>query len=348
MPCTHGASVQAREATPINKYFENRYNAGMEDDFLKLGKSTKLRYGENPHQEGWFYEIDAESTDPLAIQNFKVLQGKELSYNNYLDMDGALFALSHLGGKEAGCVIVKHTNPCGAALRDDAKDAYQAAWYDGDPLAAFGGIMAINREVDAALAEKMIENFFEILMAPSVTAEALIVFAKKPNLRVLVNTALQNPAPSQAKAMHKIRGGMLIESADSAVIETSGLKTVTARTPSEEELEDLLFAWAICRSSKSNTVVAAKNKTLIASGVGQQDRKRCAELCVSKAGERMKGAVVASDAFFPFRDATDVLIKAGVSAIIQPGGSVRDQESIQACDEGGVAMITTGIRAFRH
>jgi len=320
----------------------------MEDDSLKLGKSTKLRYGENPHQEGWFYEIDAESSDPLAIQNFKTLQGKELSYNNYLDMDGALFALSHLGGEEAGCVIVKHTNPCGAALREHIADAYQAAWYEGDPLAAFGGIMAVNREVDALLAGRMIENFFEILMAPSVTQDALEVFAKKPNLRVLVNPALQDPIPSGAKAMHKIRGGMLIETPDSAVIGPSLLKTVTARAPREDEVQDLLFAWAICRSSKSNTVVAAKQKTLIASGVGQQDRKRCAELCVSKAGERMKGAAVASDAFFPFRDATDVLIKAGVSSIIQPGGSVRDQESIQACDEGTVAMVVTGIRAFRH
>ncbi|TSD04940.1 MAG: hypothetical protein Greene07147_857 [Parcubacteria group bacterium Greene0714_7] len=320
----------------------------MEDDFLKFGKSTKLRYGENPHQEGWFYEIDSESVDPLAIQNFKVLQGKELSYNNYLDMDGALFALSHLGSVEAGCVIVKHTNPCGAALRENLTDAYKAAWYDGDPLAAFGGIMAVNREVDASLAEKMIENFFEILMAPSATPEALVVFAKKPNLRILTNEALKNPLPATAKAMHKIRGGMLVEDADTALFSVEQLKTVTDKKLAPEELNDLLFAWAICRSSKSNTVVAVKNKTLIASGVGQQDRKRCAELCVTKAGERMKGALVASDAFFPFRDATDVLINAGVSAIIQPGGSIRDQESIQACNDSGVAMALTGVRAFRH
>lgn len=320
----------------------------MEDDSLKFGKNTKLRYGENPHQEGWFYEIDSESVDPLAIQNFKVLQGKELSYNNYLDMDGALFALSHLGGVEAGCVIVKHTNPCGAALRGNLADAYKAAWYEGDPLAAFGGIMAVNREVDAPLAEKMIENFFEILMAPIVTPEALVVFAKKPNLRILTNEALKNPLPATAKAMHKIRGGMLVEDADTVAFSVEQLKTVTDKKLTPEELNDLLFAWAICRSSKSNTVVAVKNKTLIASGVGQQDRKRCAELCVTKAGERMKGALVASDAFFPFRDATDVLINAGVSAIIQPGGSIRDPESIQACNDSGVAMALTGVRAFRH
>lgn len=320
----------------------------MDNDLLRLGKSIKLRYGENPHQTGWFYEIETESEDPLSIQNFKTLQGKELSYNNYLDMDGALFALSHLGGALAGCVIVKHTNPCGAALRESLKDAYHAAWYEGDPLAAFGGIMAVNREVDALLAGKMIENFFEILMAPSVTPDALLIFAKKPNLRILVNPALQNPLPSRAPQMHKVRGGILVEDADVVSLTAESLRAVTAESPSTEIIEDLLFAWSLCRSSKSNTVVAVKNKTLIASGVGQQDRKRCAELCVLKAGERMKGARVASDAFFPFRDATDVLLNAGVSAIIQPGGSLRDQDSIDACNERSVAMVFSGIRAFRH
>lgn len=320
------------------------------DPHIDLGKGTTLRYGENPHQEGWFYETDG-TNDPLAVQKFAFLQGKELSYNNYLDMDGALFALSHVAQAypgEAACVVVKHTNPCGAAVRKTAAEAYQAAWYEGDPLAAFGGVLAINREVDAPLAEKMIANFFEILMAPSVSEGAKAVFARKPNIRVMVNPALEKPVPASAPQMHKIRGGMLVASGDSAALPKEALKAVTGRAPSEAEIEDLLFAWAVCRSSKSNTVVAAKEKTLIASGVGQQDRKRCAELCVSKAGEKMKGAVAASDAFFPFRDATDVLIQAGVTAIIQPGGSVRDQDSITACDESDVAMVMTGIRAFRH
>ena len=315
---------------------------------LPAQAGKKLRYGENPHQEGWFFETDEGKGDSLAIQKFQFLQGKELSYNNYLDMDGALFAISRLGSAEAGCVIVKHTNPCGAAVRKSIEEAYQAAWYEGDPLAAFGGVMAVNREVDAPLAEKMIQNFFEVLLAPSVTEEAQAAFAKKPNIRVMTNLALQNPAPSGASQMHKVRGGFLITTADNADVTEDMLKTATKRAPTETEIEDMLFAWAICRSSKSNTVVAVKNKTLIASGVGQQDRKRCAELCVSKAGERMKGSVAASDAFFPFRDATDVLIQAGVTAIIQPGGSVRDQESFLACDESGVAMVLTGIRAFKH
>lgn len=315
---------------------------------IHFKKNTKLRYGENPHQEGWFYEIDSESSDPLAIQNFQMLQGKELSYNNYLDMDGALFALSHLGGAEAGCVIVKHTNPCGAALREGILDAYTAAWHGGDPLAAFGGIMAVNREVDGVLAGKMIENFFEVLMAPSITEEAKREFAKKPNIRVLVNPALLNPTPSNASQMHKVRGGILMTSADTIHVTKETVRSVTKRTPTESEVDDLLFAWAICRSSKSNTVVAVKDKTLIASGVGQQDRRRCAELCVLKAGDRMKGAVAASDAFFPFRDATDVLLNGGVTAIIQPGGSVRDQDSVDACNEREVSMLYTGVRAFRH
>lgn len=315
---------------------------------LHFTNGKKLRYGENPHQEGWFFETDEEKNDPLAIQNFTFLQGKELSYNNYLDMDGALFAIARLGGDEAACVIVKHTNPCGAAVRNSLVDAYQAAWYEGDPLAAFGGIMAVNREVTASLAERMIENFFEVLLAPSVTEEAMLLFTKKPNIRVLTNAALHDSTPSSQSQMHKIRGGMLVTTADAAGVSADSLKTVTKRAPTQEEIEDLLFAWNICRSSKSNTVVAAKNKTLIASGVGQQDRKRCAELCVSKAGERMKGAVAASDAFFPFRDATDILIQAGVTAIIQPGGSVRDQDSCAACDESGVAMVFSGVRAFKH
>ncbi len=317
-------------------------------DLFKLGKGSKLRYGENPHQEGWFYETDDASDDPLALSKFHFLQGKELSYNNYLDMDGALFALSHLGANKPACVIVKHTNPCGASRRDTIAEAYQGAWYEGDPLAAFGGIMAVNREVDGALAEKMIQNFFEILMAPSVTEEAKAVFAKKPNIRVMLNSALLNPAPASAKQVHKVRGGVLMQDADTAKVTRDMLKVSTKRAPTEEEINDMLFAWAVCRSTKSNTVVAVKNETLIASGAGQQDRKRCAELCVSKGGEKMKGAVSASDAFFPFPDALQVLIDAGVTAVIQPGGSVNDAKVVEAADKADIAMVFSGVRAFRH
>lgn len=315
---------------------------------INFGKEKKLRYGENPHQRGWFYETDDAKNDPLAIATFGVLQGKELSYNNYLDIDGALFALSHLGGESPACVVVKHTNPCGAARRGDVAEAYQAAWYEGDPLAAFGSVMAVNREVDSALAEKMIENFFEILLAPSITDGAKKVFSKKPNIRVLVNPLLEHPTLPSGFHMHKVRGGMLVQDADTKEVTKDMLKTVTTHTPTDAEINDLLFAWAVCRATKSNTVVAVKNETLIASGAGQQDRKRCAELCVSKGGEKLKGAVAASDAFFPFRDGLDVLTKAGITAVIQPGGSVKDKEVIHAADEAGIAMVFTGVRAFRH
>jgi phosphoribosylaminoimidazolecarboxamide formyltransferase/IMP cyclohydrolase len=208
--------------------------------------------------------------------------------------------------------------------------------------------MAVNREVDGPLAEKMIQNFFEILMAPSVTAEARAFFAKKPNLRVLINPTLQDPVASQAKQIHKIRGGVLMQNADTQKVAQDMLKVVTKRAPTPEEINDMLFAWAVCRSTKSNTVVAAKNETLIASGAGQQDRVRCAELCVSKGGEKMKGAVAASDAFFPFPDGLEVLLKSGVTAVIQPGGSVNDAKVIQAADDAGIAMVFTSVRAFRH
>ncbi len=320
----------------------------MTDDLFKLGKGSKLRYGENPHQEGWFYETEDGEVDQLAIGKFQFLQGKELSYNNYLDMDGALYGISHLGGDRPACVIVKHTNPCGASRRDTVSEAFQGAWYGGDPLAAFGGVMVVNREVDALLATEMTKNFFEILMAPSITPEALQVFAKKPNIRVMVNPALSNPMPSEAKLVHKIRGGVLMQDADTKIITKDMLKVVTKRAPTEAEVNDMLFAWAVCRATKSNTVVAATKETLIASGAGQQDRKRCAELCVSKGGEKMKGAVAASDAFFPFPDALQVLINSGVTAVVQPGGSVKDSDVIKAADDAGIAMVFSGMRVFRH
>jgi len=315
---------------------------------INFGNAKKLRYGENPHQRGWFYKTDDAENDPLALSKFEILQGKEISYNNYLDSDGALFALSHLGGEKAACVVVKHTNPCCAARRGNVKDAYQAAWYEGDTLAAFGGVMAVNREVDGELAEKMIENFFEILLAPGVTSDAKEVFSRKPKIRVLVNPALEHPTPFAGFHMHKVRGGMLVQDADTKEVTKEMLTTVTKRTPTTEEINDLLFAWAVCRATKSNTVVAAKNETLVASGAGQQDRKRCAELCVAKGGGKLKGAVAASDAFFPFPDGLEVLMNAGIAAVIQPGGSVKDKEVIAVADERGIAMVFSGVRAFRH
>lgn len=307
-----------------------------------------LRYGENPHQQGFF--VESESSDPLALQRFSQIQGKELSFNNYLDSDGALYSIANVGAGGPACVVVKHTNPCGAAVSNDIVDAYRRAW-DGDSLAAFGGIIAVNRPVTEALAEEMLADrkFFEVLLAPAVDPAAAAIFAKKTDLRVLVNPALAKPNLPTDKDVKRVRGGFLIQDPDSRVITEADLKVVTNVEPTPEQIKDLLFAWQICRSSKSNTIVVAKDQMLVGSGVGQQDRKRCCELAISKSDGRSMGAVAASDAFFPFPDGPTVLINGGVKAIVQPGGSIRDQLTIDLCNERGIAMVLTGgVRCFRH
>jgi len=323
---------------------------------MMFGGGEKLRYGENPHQKACFY-LDPDSNDPLAIHKFEKLQGKELSFNNFLDIDAVLFAISHFGGEKPVCAIVKHGNPCGLAIRETAFEAYRAAWYDGDPLAAFGGVMAINRIVDESLAREMLaENkFFEILLAPEVTIEALELFQTKKSLRILVNPSLEKPVLPTGFDFKKVRGGILIQDMDTHEVIAEDLLIATQCPPAMEQINDLLFAWKLAKVSKSNTIVIAKDLTLIASGVGQKDRKKCCELCVSMAGERIKGAVAASDGFCPFPDAPKVLIDAGILAIIQPGGSIRDQETIDLCNERGIPMVFTSkdpknnmIRGFRH
>lgn len=321
----------------------------MPYDRLFIVKSQRsLRYGENPHQEGSF--LEAESDDPLALQRFTQLQGKELSFNNYLDSDGALYAIAQIGVEQPACVVIKHTNPCGAAVANDIVEAYRRAW-EGDSLAAFGGIIAINRPVDAALAAAMLEDrkFFEVLLAPEVEPDAARILAAKPDLRVLVNPALLNPTQPTDTDVKRVRGGFLVQAPDAMVLTASDLEVVTAVNPTPEQVADLLFAWQVCRASKSNTIVIAKDGMLVGSGVGQQDRKRCCELAVSKSMGRSVGAVAASDAFFPFPDGPQVLIDGGVKAIIQPGGSIRDKDTIDLCDRYGVAMVFNGgIRCFRH
>lgn len=319
------------------------------DLFIALQNGKELRYGENPHQQGIFFQ-DKETRDGLGLGNFTILQGKETSYSNYLDLDAGLQTISMIGTEKPACVILKHTNPCGAAIAPTIEDAFNKAWYDGDSLAAFGGVIIINRPVTKTLAEQMINDkkFFEILAAPSFDKEALEIFAQKPKLQLLKNPELEKPFLSNYMDIKKIRGGFLMQDVDTAELSEDQLNVVTTTKPTEKEMEDLLFAWSISQVSKSNCVVAVKDGVLISSGVGQQDRKRCCELCVSKATRSLKGAVAATDGFFPFRDGPDVLIKAGISAIIQPGGSIRDQETIDACNESKVAMIFTGVRAFKH
>lgn len=311
-------------------------------------KFFETRYGENPHQKGAFY-IEQKNRDSLAIQNFKKFQGKEISFNNLLDVNGALLALSHLGGKKPACIIVKHSNPCGAAYGKDARNAFYRAWYLGDSLAAFGGIVVINRSVDKKTAKMMLrDKFFEILAAPKIEKEALNVLSQRKNLIVLANSALRNPQSEKEFDFKKIRGGFLIQEPDLKKLIKKDLRVVTKIRPTRKNVQDLLFAWQICRVSKSNAMVLVKQETLVSSGVGQQDRKRCCELAVSKAGKRAKNTVAASDGFFPFPDGPEVLIKAGVKAIIQPGGSIRDKETIDLCNKYKIPMVLTNTRCFRH
>lgn len=307
----------------------------------------KTRYGENPHQKGAFL-IDPRSKDPLSIQKFKKLQGKEISFNNLLDINAAISVISELGGKKPACVIIKHSNPCGAAYGKNPKQAYLRSWYKGDSLAAFGGIIAINRTVDEGLAKLMTKNFFEILLAPRVENSAMDIFSKKKNLIILTNSALKNPKLSKEKDIKKIRGGFLIQEPDLKEITERNLKIITQIKPTKKQIRDLLFAWKICKVSKSNAIVLVKDETLIASGVGQQDRKRCCKLAVMKAGKRAKNTIAASDGFFPFPDGPEILIKAGTKAIIQPGGSIGDQKIINLCNKHKIPMVFTGVRCFKH
>lgn len=311
-------------------------------------KIFDTRYGENPHQKGAFY-AEQNKRDPLAIQKFKKLQGKKVSFNNFLDIDGAILALSHLGRRKPACVIIKHGNPCGAAYGKNDREAFYRAWYMGDSLAAFGGIIIINRPINRKLANLMLKDkFFEVLLAPRIEKEALNIFSQRKNLIILVNPALKHTQQQKENDFKKIRGGFLIQDTDLKTITNKDLKVVTDAKPTRKYTQDLLFAWRICRVSKSNAIVLVRNETLISSGVGQQDRKRCCELAVKKAGKLAKNTVAASDGFFPFPDGPGVLINAGVKAIIQPGGSIRDKDTIALCNKYKIPMALTAIRCFKH
>lgn len=329
----------------------NRYLIGESDDFgnsyaQSFIKVQDLRYGENPHQKAAFYSKNND--DPLSISNFVQIQGKELSFNNFLDIDATISSLSYFNFKRACAVVVKHTNPCGAAYGNSIYEAFEKAW-NGDALAAFGGIVGVNRKVDENLANQMLtKGFFEVLICPEISDQAREVFKEKKNLRIMVNPALFKGIASSENDFKHVRGGLLIQGGDVLKLRKANLKVATKVKPTSKQVKDMLFAWQIARVSKSNTIVLVKNEALVASGVGQQDRKRCCELAASKAGQRSLGSVCASDAFFPFSDGPEILIRAGVSAIIQPGGSIRDQETIDLCNKHKITMVFTGVRCFKH
>ena len=318
---------------------------------LAFDKVEDLRYGENPHQQAAFYR-ETTST-PGSIASYQQLQGKELSYNNIADADAAWECVKAFdaGDKSAACVIVKHANPCGVALGANAEAAYRKA-FSTDPSSAFGGIIAFNVAIDKAAAEAVSGQFAEVIIAPEINAEARAVFAAKQNLRVLIVAVLANEGRNDgALDFKRVGGGLLVQSADEAHIATSDLKVVTKRAPTEQEMHDLLFAWRVAKYVKSNAIVYCKDGMTIGVGAGQMSRVDSARIAAIKAENAklsVTGSVVASDAFFPFRDGLDVLAQAGATAVIQPGGSVRDGEVIAAADEQNIAMVFTGFRHFRH
>ncbi len=310
---------------------------------MAFDKVQDLRYGENPHQSAAFYREPGAPAGGIA--GYTQLQGKELSYNNIADADAAWECVKVFEGSTA-CVIVKHANPCGVAVATSPLEAYKKA-FSTDPTSAFGGIIAFNGTVDAAAAEAVSAQFLEVLIAPAYTPEALALLEAKKNVRVLTVPL----GPVRQTDFKRVGGGLLVQSADFAPITEADLKVVTKRAPTAQELGDLLFAWRVAKYVKSNAIVYCKDGMTIGVGAGQMSRvdsARIAKIKAENAGLAIPGCVVASDAFFPFRDGLDVLAQAGATAVIQPGGSMRDAEVIAAADEQGLAMVFTGFRHFRH
>lgn len=305
---------------------------------LQLEKSSDLRYGENPHQKASAYRFPQKKSSILSAKQH---QGKPLSFNNILDAEAAWSCLHEFA--EPACVIVKHANPCGAATSKTIEEAYLRA-YQADSLSAFGGIVALNRPCTKAIAQAMASVFVEVVLAPSYTQEALDIFSAKHNLRVLEVTAESD----DKWEMKFVSGGVLMQEKDMHRVEEKDLKVVTRTKPNAEEMSSMLFAWRVVKHIKSNGILIAKNDATVGVGAGQVSRVDAVDLAIRKAGEGTRDAVLASDAFFPFRDSIDRLAKTGVRAIIQPGGSVRDDEVVAACDEHGIAMVFTGVRCFRH
>jgi phosphoribosylaminoimidazolecarboxamide formyltransferase/IMP cyclohydrolase len=331
--------VTARDVTGKSRGFPDSFRFGGE-------KVQDLRYGENPHQAAAFYRAESIPTGTLA--SYRQLQGKELSYNNIADSDAVWECARTFA--EPACVIVKHANPCGAAIARNALDAYRAA-FATDPTSAFGGIIAFNRSVDAETVEAVAAQFVEVLIAPSYSDDALAVIARKSNVRVLAIPLPEEGGAHNAFDLKSVGGGFLVQSTDTHGLSAGDLKVVTKKAPSAAQLGDLLFAWRVAKFVKSNAIVFCADGRTLGVGAGQMSRvdsTRIAAIKAANAGLSLAGSVVASDAFFPFRDGLDVVADNGAVAVIQPGGSVRDDEVIAAADERGIAMAFTGIRHFRH
>jgi len=313
-------------------------------------KTQDLRYGENPHQAGAFYRAGREPEEP-TVAFARVLQGKELSYNNLLDLEAAVAAVKE--HDEVACVVIKHNTPCGVSLGKTPGEAFARA-RACDPVSAFGGIVALNRPVDAAAAKELTDLFLECVIAPGYDDAARAALASKKNLRLLEAPRLGQPRggwkrrPEEARELRSIPGGLLVMDRDLGSIRREDCKVMTKRAPTEQEWRDLLFAWKVVKHVKSNAIVFAREDRTVAIGGGQTSRVESVKIAVLKAALPVKGSAVGSDAFFPFADGVEEIIKAGATAVIQPGGSMRDAEVIAAADRAGLAMVATGMRHFRH
>jgi len=305
---------------------------------LILNRASELRYGENPHQSAGLYQLGSWRGIALA----ELLSGKEMSFNNYVDADAAWQLVCDFD--DLACAIIKHTNPAGAALGTSNEDAYRKA-LACDPVSAFGGIVAFNAPVDEAAARVLTETFTEVIIAPDYEPAALDILKAKKNLRVL---RAGTPGPIAGLEYKQISGGMLVQTRDTHRLKREDLKVVTKRAPSDKEIDDLLFAWTVCKHTKSNAIVYARDRQTVGVGAGQMSRVDSVKIGAMRAQLPTAGSVLASDAFFPFRDGLDEAAKHGITAVIQPGGSVRDAEVIAAADEHGLAMVFTGIRHFKH
>jgi phosphoribosylaminoimidazolecarboxamide formyltransferase/IMP cyclohydrolase len=341
-------SYVSRYDTAISNYLGAIDQNGEKTKFppsltIHMDKKMKLRYGENPHQEGSFY-VQPGFEEP-CISNSTQLQGKELSLNNIYDTDAALEAVKDFS--ETACVVVKHNNPCGVATAQSVVEAFLKA-KACDPVSSFGGIVAFNREVDEATASELAGMFLEVVIAPGFSEKALEVLSTKGNLRVMKTPGL--PLKSNAGLdFKKVIGGALIQDRDTGINKDfDDMKVLTKRKPTDEELAALKFGWKVCKHVKSNAIVFAREGQTVGIGAGQMSRVDSVKIATIKAELPTKGAALASDAFFPFRDGIDEAAKAGITAIVQPGGSIRDQDIIDACDEHGIAMVFTGFRHFKH
>ena len=308
---------------------------------LTFKKHSEMRYGENPHQSAASYKIpgNVESN----ILNATVHQGKKLSYNNIMDADGALSCVREFN--DPACVVVKHANPCGVATGRDLLDVYTRA-FNADSISAFGGIIALNRTCTKDVAEAISSVFVEIVLAPNFELEALNIFKKKKNLRVLEIGPFNKRSTNIE--VRNVDGGLLVQNVDTKILYEKDLKIVSKTQPSDENIQTSLFAWKVLRHAKSNGILISKNNTTVGLGAGQVSRVDAVYMALRKGGEKVVGGVLASDAFFPFRDSIDAIKDSGISTVIQPGGSIRDQEVIDACDEYGIAMLFTGTRCFKH